>query len=507
MMRNIKEYNQRGAMHTKLTLTALLAILTLTIIPFSTGFIGNANASPQPNSSVAGPVQTSLPEEGSVGKLQVFVGRSMVVQSGKPLKRVSVTDPDIASTIVVSPTQLMIHGLKPGTVSLLLWDPQERMQTFDLQVQIDTRPISSRLKQVFPNENIMVAHLGSALVLNGEVSNQEVIDKSVALAQTQAPSVVSTMWVKPPSRETIMLKVRFAEVDRSAVQELGVNFFSTGAGNTIGSVTTQQFGGGFSTNSGAIPAGVEGGSQPEGSSVVAGGIPRGLAQTPSAFGLNDLLNIFIFRSDVNMGMVIRALQQKNLLQILAEPDLLATNGQEASFLAGGEFPFPIVQSGTGSTSLSIEFKEFGIRLKFLANVLEDGKIRLKVAPEVSALDYANALTVSGFLIPALTSRRAETEVELSDGQSFAIAGLMDNRITDVISKVPGLGDIPILGNLFKSKGLNKSKTELMVMVTPTVVQPLEPDQEPPLPEFPEPFLDIKSFDKKKTGNDGPANTK
>ena len=221
--------------------------------------------------------------------------------------------------------------------------------------------------------------------------------------------------------------------------------------------------------------------------------------------MNDLLNIFIFRSDVNMGMVIRALQQKNLLQILAEPDLLAANGQEASFLAGGEFPFPIVQTGTGTSAISIEFKEFGIRLKFVANILEDKKIRLKVAPEVSALDYANALTISGFLIPALTSRKAETEVELSDGQSFAIAGLMDNRLTNTISKVPGLGDIPILGNLFKSKALDKNKTELMVMVTPTVVQPLEPDQEPPLPEFPEPFLDNKSFDKQKQDSDKPAN--
>ncbi len=485
--------NARGAMYMKrlpITLIALITSLLITGFVDPSGDLYGAPAADQADTQV----QT---EAGSQGSLRIYAGRSMILQSRTPMKRVSITDPAIASTVVISPTQLMIHGLKPGTVTLLLWDADERLRSFDLQVQIDIRPVQSQLERLFPDEKIDVGQSGGALVLNGEVSSQEVIDKAVALGQTQAPSVVSTMWVREPPKDTIMLKVRFAEVDRAAVQELGANFFSTGAGNTVGSTTTQQFGGGFLTNSGAIPAGVEGGSDPESPSVVAGGIGRTLTPTPSAFGLNDLLNIFIFRADVNMGMVIRAMQQKNLLQILAEPDLLAANGQEASFLAGGEFPFPMVQTGTGSTAISIVFKEFGIRLRFVANVLEDGKIRLKVAPEVSALDYSNALTVSGFLIPALTSRKAETEVELGNGQSFAIAGLIDNRITEAVSKVPGLGDIPILGKLFQSKALNKNKTELMVMVTPTIVVPLEPGQAPPLPEFSEPFLDNDGFDKKK----------
>jgi len=215
----------------------------------------------------------------------------------------------------------------------------------------------------------------------------------------------------------------------------------------------------------------------------------------ATFELNDLLNVFIFNPDINLGMFLKALQQKNMLQILAEPNLLAVNGQEASFLAGGEFPFPVVQSGQNNSYVTIEWREFGIRLTFVANVLEDGKIRLKIAPEVSSLDYSNSLTISGFLVPALTSRKAETEVELGDGQSFAVAGLLDNRMRDSYSKIPGLGDIPILGKLFQSKTANKNRTELMVLVTPTVVKPSEPGQEPPLPVFPEPFLDKSSFDK------------
>jgi pilus assembly protein CpaC len=196
-------------------------------------------------------------------------------------------------------------------------------------------------------------------------------------------------------------------------------------------------------------------------------------------------------------MIVRALQQKNLLQILAEPNLLAAGGKEASFLAGGEFPFPVVQtSTTGIGSVAIEWKEFGVRLKFVATPQEDGMIRLKVAPEVSSLDYTNALTISGFLIPAISTRRADTEVELKDGQSFAIAGLIDNRLTEVASKIPWLGNVPILGNLFKSRSVNRRKTELMVMVTPTIVKPLDQGQTPSGPQFPLPFLENQKFDGK-----------
>jgi pilus assembly protein CpaC len=219
------------------------------------------------------------------------------------------------------------------------------------------------------------------------------------------------------------------------------------------------------------------------------------APTPPTINLTNPLNLFLFRSDINFGVVVQALQQKNLLQILAEPNLIAVNGKEASFLAGGEFPFPIVQPGQGFTAVSISFKEFGVRLRFTPVIMPNGNIHLRVVPEVSELDFADGLTISGFNIPALSTRRADTEFELQDGQSFVIAGLMDNRVTQIANKFPGLGDIPILGNLFKSKNLQKSNSELMVLCTVHRISPST--QAPEGPKNPQPFLDKDKFDGKK----------
>ena len=370
------------------------------------------------------------------------------------------------------------------------------MRSYDLAVLIDIRPVIASVKETFPQENIQVSQSGAALVLTGDVSNQAVADKAAALAQTQAPAVVNMLRVRSHTSNTVLLQVRFAEVDRAAVQQLGLNILSTGAANTSGAVSTQQFGALQGANAGAVPATTRQAGTVSGTSLVSGGIGNPLQGMPTIFGLSDLLNIFVFRPDLNLGITIRALQQKNLLQILAEPNLMAVNGQEASFLAGGEFPFPVVQGGTNFTAVTIMFKEFGVRLKFTANLLDEGTIRLKVAPEVSSLDFSNALTISGFLVPALSTRRADTEVELRDGQSFAIAGLIDNRLTEIASKIPWLGDVPILGKLFRSRSTNRNKTELMVLVTPTVVKPLEPGQVPPGVPFPAPFLDTKKFDGK-----------
>jgi pilus assembly protein CpaC len=249
------------------------------------------------------------------------------------------------------------------------------------------------------------------------------------------------------------LKVRFAEVDRSAVQELGANFMSTGAGNTIGSVTSGQF------------------TPPR----FAGNVESG------NFTLSDALNVFLFRPDIDLAATIKALQQRKMIEILAEPNVLAANGKDASFLAGGEFPYPVVQGGGvgGNVFVTIQFREFGIRLGFTPYLTSRGSIKLRVEPEVSALDFANGLLFQGFNIPALTVRRVSTEIELEDRQAFAIAGLLDNRLTETITKIPGLGDIPILGALFRSRSMNKSKTELLVLVTPEIVQPIPRGQKAP----------------------------
>jgi pilus assembly protein CpaC len=373
---------------------------------------------------------------------------------------------------------------------LILWDNQDRPRSFNVLVELDVNTLRESLRTILPGETIQAIQSGGSLVLTGNASSKEVSDQAAALAGTFSPAVVNLVTTTE-GRQVILLQVKFAEVDRNALSQFGMAIFSTGAGNTLGIIGTHQFGG-ATANVGATPGG---GSSAGGTSAVGGGIGRTAANSPAAFGFSDILNIFLFRPDLNIGTAIRALQQQNVLQILAEPNVMAVNGTESSFLAGGEFPYPVVQGGA-TNAVTVQFKEFGIRLNFTPRVMPNGTIRLKVAPEVSALDFANGLTVSGFLVPALTSRKATTEVDLRDGQSFAIAGLMDNRTTEVASKIPVLADIPVLGHLFRSRALNRTNTELLVMVTPRVVEPLAPGQTPPMPEFPKPFLDVDKFDGK-----------
>ena len=299
-------------------------------------------------------------------------------------------------------------------------------------------------------------------MLSGKISSAAVADKILEVVKNATPKVTSLMQVPAVPSGEILLEVKFAEVQRSYLSEFGVNILSLPNAKNVGTVSTQQ----FSPPTLGQVGGAGGGSSS--SSATPG-------SAPVAFNLSSLLNLFIFRPDINLGATIADLQNKNILQILAEPNVLTASGKEASFLAGGEFPFPVVQSSGAGTAptVSIQFKEFGVRLNFTPTITADGLIHLKVNPEVSALDFANALTLQGFVVPALSTRRVTSEMDLRDGQSFAIAGLVDNRVTELLSKVPGIGDIPILGKLFQSKSLSKSKDELLVIVTPHIVQPLD----------------------------------
>jgi pilus assembly protein CpaC len=417
--------------------------------------------------------------------LSARVGRSLVLDSPQPLRRVAVTDPAIASATVVSPRQVVIHGLKPGTVTLLLWDEAENARSFDLTVERDLEPLRWAIRQALPQESIDVTESGGAIVLSGQASSKAVGDQATALAQAYGEKVVSLLG---DSALQVALKVRVAEVNRAAVNELGVSLFTTGlaGSNLIGMSSTRQFSDVLG-NIGAVPAEAERGGV-QAANVVSGGIARVAQGTPATFGLNDLLNIFFFLPDRNVGAVVHALEQRRALEILAEPTLLARAGREASFLAGGEFPFPAVQAVTGGAPvISIVFREFGIRLKFTPTVSIDDRIGLKLVQEVSALDYANALTISGFVVPAISTRRTETELQLRNGQSFAISGLIDKRLTEVASKIPGLGDIPVLGKLFRSRSKQRSENELFVIVTPTLVRPLQAGETPP----PLPQLDLQ----------------
>ena len=436
--------------------------------------------------------------------LNVFVGRSLVLDSPKPLRRVAVTDPAIASVTVVGPHQVLLHGLQPGTVTLLLWDEEEKPRSFDLTVERDLDPLRRAMRQTLPHESIEVTQTRGSILLSGQVSSKAVGDQAVALAQAHAEKVVSLLG---DSVVQVALKVRMAEVNRSAVKELGVTLFTTGlaGSNLIGQASTRQFSEVLG-NIGSVPADVQKGRDPNAANLASGGVGATAQGTPAVFGLNDLLNIFFFLPGRNVGAVVRALEQRRALEILAEPTLLARSGREASFLAGGEFPFPVVQGVTGGAPvISIVFREFGIRLKFTPAVSTDGRISLKLVQEVSALDYANAVTVSGTTIPALSTRRTETELQLVDGQSFAISGLLNKTLTETASKIPGLGDIPILGKLFKSRSKQRSDSELLVIVTPTLVPPLQSGQTPP----PAPSLELPRMrdegmlsGDKKEGEDG-----
>ena len=402
-----------------------------------------------------------------------MVGKSLLINTTERLRRISVTDETVADANVITPTQILVHGRAPGEVSLLIWDEHERSRSFDLRVDVDVTAAAEEEKRVFPDEQITVSPSRSAIVLSGHVSTEDTAKRAGMIAEAYSKNVVNVLTFGPVGAQEVLLEVKFAEVDRSALTQLGVNILSTGAGNQIGTTTTGQFGGfGPQRITDAFPS------------------PGGVFTSED--NINDVLNVFLFRPDIHLGAVVRALQTKNLLQILAEPNLIAVNGKEASFLAGGEFPFPIVQPGAGFTAVTISFKEFGVKLKFTPVIMPNGNIHLKVVPEVSTLDFANSLTISGFTVPALSTRRADTEFELRDGQSFVIAGLMDNRVTNLMNKIPGLGDIPILGNLFRSKSAQKSNAELMVLCT---VRRVEASQQAPEgPKNPKPFLDKDKFD-------------
>jgi pilus assembly protein CpaC len=435
-------------------------------------------AMPPPNPAAAQPPTTTTPASGQsvtpgAAPLRVMVGKSLLINTTERLKRVSVTDPTVADALVVTPTQVLVNGLAPGEVSLLIWDELERSRSFDLRVDVDITAASEEMHRLFPDEQINVTPSRSAIVISGHVTTEDVSKHAGALASAYSKNVVNVLTFGPVGAEEVLLEVKFAEVDRLALTQLGINMFSTGAGNTIGTVQTGQF----------------------------GGVKPGPVSDPTTSNqttISDALNLFFFNPQVHLGGVIKALQSKNLLQILAEPNLVAVNGKEASFLAGGEFPFPVVQPGAGGIStVTVQFREFGVRLKFTPVIQPNGSIHLHVVPEVSTLDFANAVTVSGTTIPAISTRKADTEFELQDGQSFVIAGLMDNRVTDIGNKVPWLGDIPILGNFFKSKSAQKSNSELMVLCTVRRVAPST--QAPKGPVNPEPYLDQGKFDAKKPG--------
>ena len=412
----------------------------------------------EPSAPTAASVQAAQAAPAPLPRVSLTTGRSTVLETDFDVTRIAVTNPAVADAVVVRPREILIDGKAPGTISLIVWGPDARAQ-YDVVVEQPVSPLEQQLHQLFPGENISVSLNADAVVLSGNVSNTAVMLRAGEMARASAPKAnVMNMLQVPGGAESqqVMLQVRFAEVNRRALTELGVSFFTgvEGYKNWVGRTTTQQ-----------SPA-------PE-------------FDNEEGLVFSDFLNIFLFNTKYNVGSLLRALKQTGYFQSLAEPNLVAYNGQEASFLAGGEFPVPVVQGATGA--VSILFKEFGVRLNFTPTIAGD-LIRLHVRPEVSSLDFNNGILLEGFRVPALTTRRAETDVELRDGQSFAIAGLIDNEAQNDVAAIPILSQIPIVGNLFKSKAERKERTELLVLVTPRLVRPLNPDEVPPLPTLPGRFL-------------------
>ncbi len=390
-------------------------------------------------------------------RISLIAGQSTVLQTEFDVIRIAITNPDVADALVVQPREILIDGRAAGTISLIVWGGTQRIQ-YDIVVEQPVVPLEQQLAQLFPGEEVLVTVNEDAVVLSGNVSTTQVMLRmaEIVRATSDGLNVINLLQVPgAQDAQQVMLQVRFAEVNRNALRELGSAFFTgaTGSRNWVGRATTQQF-----------PA-----PDFEDDDLV----------------FSDFLNLFLFNTDYNVGAVLKALEETGYFQSLAEPNLMAYNGQEASFLAGGEFPIPVVSGTTGN--VSIQFREFGVRLTFTPTIAGD-LIRLHVAPEVSSLDFSSGITLSGFRIPGLIVRRAETEVELRDGQSFAIAGLINNIAQSDATNVPILSRIPIIGNLFKSRADRQAQTELLVLITPRLVRPLDPDEVPSLPTLPGQFL-------------------
>jgi pilus assembly protein CpaC len=402
--------------------------------------------------------------------LRLTVGKSIVIDYPADIARISTSNADIVDASPVTTREILLHGKSYGTVTLVVWSKTGQRNFYNITVEQNLESLRKLLKETFPREEFHIQSSRDSLSLTGHVSSKEVAERATALAVPFAKTVVNSMQINaaPPEKQ-ILLRVKFAELDRSLARQFAVNLISTGAANTPGGSTTGQFPSPTLTD-------------------VSGKIGAPVSGTTSKFTISDALNLFAFRPDLNIGVLIKALQSKSILQILAEPNLVTTNGKEASFVVGGEFPVPVLQGGANSGAVTIQFREFGVRLTFTPTITENGNIRMHVKPEVSALDYSNAVTFNGFTIPALSTRKMDTDIELGEGQSFVIAGLIDNRFTESLSRIPGLADLPILGNLFKSKSLSKSTTELIVMVTPEITMPLQAGDPKPNIVMPGEFL-------------------
>jgi pilus assembly protein CpaC len=383
-------------------------------------------------------------------QINVLVGQSRVINFDKPIGRFSVSNPEVAEAVLVSPDQAVVNGKAFGQVNFIAWAKDGgQFIVFDVYVRSNLSLIDSQIKALFPDDDVRLSQANGSVVISGKVKKATTVSQVEAVVKAAGFNVVNMLQSPTASAAQVQLQVRVAEVSRSRMRELGATYAyqsSPGVGGAIGS------GGGPFTMSK-----VDGGS-------IFGSV------------VGSALNLFVMGG--NSYNFIHALKTQGALRSLAEPNLIAMDGQQASFLAGGEYPVPVVQTSGEKSVVTIMFKEYGVRLNFKPTIIDEDHIRLELEPEVSSIDFANGVKFDGFIVPALKTRRAKTGVELRDGQSFALAGLLDNNESRSISKMPIIGDIPILGTLFNSKSFQKNETELMFIVTAQLVKPVNPDDLP-----------------------------
>ena len=437
------------------------------------GLRAQAQAAAPPPSQPAG-----ASFQDSANELSVAVGKTVLVDCVRPVSRVAIGLGDVAEASAITRNEIMVNGKAPGETSLIIWDDRGGRQFFNVTVRtsataLDTsmESIRRQLRTELPGQSLNLTSENGIIYLRGTVNDLTSSTRAVEIAST-AGKVVNLLNVNVPApKPQILLKVRFASVDRNKAKSMGINLFNLGLGNTIGGVSTGQFSPPFITSGGGSSSG-------------------GVSGSKGAAAISDEGTFFAYFPGLDAGVIIKALQTEGVAQVLAEPNLLAMDGRQASFLAGGQYPYPMVQgtSAGGAGAVTIMFKEYGVRLNFIPTITPRGTIRLQVAPEVSALDFANAVQLSGFNVPAITTRKVNTEVELADGQSFVIGGLLDNRETETFEKIPFIGDIPILGKFFQSKLINRTNTELIVLVTPELVAPIAAGTATPNLKYPTKFL-------------------
>lgn len=425
----------------------VLTAAGVVIVLLMSGVAAGADAPPATTQPTL--VASGLSSDGSI---KLVTGHSVVLTSKTPLKRVNVGQPDVADVTVMAPTSVLVTAKKSGSTQLILWDDQDQSQVIDVAVDLDLMAVDRAIKGAFPGLAITTSPLNDAISLRGNVPSAEVAEQIVEMASSFG-KVHNFMEVS--GGQQVMLQVKFAEVSKTTERDLGVNFGGSDGvsifGNNAGVLNPLALTGTPPTLTGAVTSGAG-----------------------TFFGTGRY-------GTTSFQYFIQALRQNGLVRVLAEPNVIAISGQNATFLAGGEIPIPVPQGGASGGTTTVEYHEFGVRLNFTPLVLGDGRIRLKVAPEVSNLDFADGSTINGGRVPAFTKQNVSTTIELADGQSFALAGLLNNQVNATINAVPGLGDIPVLGLLFRSTEYQRQETELVILVTPRLVEPMNPDQVPAVP--------------------------